>query len=849
MTEVVQAPNQAFTFHAKGVLPPVGANGTHPPAPNVLPVDPSGIPQSMKDRRQWAVWKFVWDEKHEAWTKKPSQVNGHGASSTDPRHWTDFQTALQAYQSNPAVWGGVAFAFTQEDGMVFMDWDDCTDDVRDKLLLLSQSFTERSPSGTGFHTVALGTKPGASCTKADTPLVGLKKFEMYETARFMCTTGHLCFDSAVVPCEVRPAQEFIDEAYNKFLQDSFSGSNVTVDLQGWEPRLTDEQLWQEMSCSQSAQKLLQLFGGDTSQYNGDHSSADMALCNMLAWWTAGNIQQMDSLFRKSKLIRPKWDERRGAATYGEKTLVTALMGMDEAGFEGSQQVRHVLAQSSASGWEEVVPLDVKLAPVLPFKKSFLPEPYQDWAVDIAERMQVPLEFVGVPILCVVASVLGRKVGLRPKEHDSWTVYSVLWGMVVGTPGVLKSPALNEVISMLRKLEMQAADIYERQQKDRAHEIARNKILDSINKAEAKTRLASDANADISDLQVHDPEPPTLQRYTTNDTTYEKAGELLAENPNGFLLVRDELMSFVKTLDKEENTAARGFFLQCANGSGSYVFDRVMRGSNIRVPHTIMSIIGGTQPAKLAAYVQSTQGGNNDDGMLQRFQLTVWPDIPKDWTDVDRLPDYAARHKAFEALQSLSLYQPSHHNCEHDIRHDGSDGDAFFRLDADAQSLMNEERTALEISLRDGRYSDNQLGHYSKYRGLLPTIALLHHVGSERSGAVGKDAVIAAKEAVEYFRSHANRMYCSENYTAVRTALALLKKMKEGKITSPFKGGGYIKQNGWAGLNDTNTINDALKLLEQNNYVREEQFRPDGGVGRPRLLYVINPDWLLQMSSK
>lgn len=45
----------------------------------------------------------------------------------------------------------------------------------------------------------------------------------------------------------------------------------------------------------------------------------------LAFWTGGDIQRMDRLFRRSGLMRPKWDETHYSSgeTYGEKTLSRA----------------------------------------------------------------------------------------------------------------------------------------------------------------------------------------------------------------------------------------------------------------------------------------------------------------------------------------------------------------------------------------------------------------------------------------------------------------------------------------------------------------------------------------------
>ena len=54
-----------------------------------------------------------------------------------------------------------------------------------------------------------------------------------------------------------------------------------------------------------------------------------------------------------------------------------------------------------------------------------------------------------------ASVVGRKVAIRPKRRDDWTVVPNLWGTIIGRPGTLKSPALQEALRPLSLLEKAA----------------------------------------------------------------------------------------------------------------------------------------------------------------------------------------------------------------------------------------------------------------------------------------------------------------------------------------------------------------------------------------------------------
>ena len=136
----------------------------------------------------------------------------------------------------------------------------------------------------------------------------------------------------------------------------------------------------------------------------------------------------------------------------------------------------------------------------------------------------------------------------------------------------------------------------------------------------------------------EPAAPTARRYIVNDTSYDALGEILADNPNGVLAFRDELVSLLKGLDREEQAAARGFFLTAWNGTASYTFDRIIRGKT-HIEAACLSLLGSTQPGRLAEYVRrAVSGGAGDDGLIQQFGLLVWPDQKGDWKECDRWPD-------------------------------------------------------------------------------------------------------------------------------------------------------------------------------------------------------------------
>ena len=78
----------------------------------------------------------------------------------------------------------------------------------------------------------------------------------------------------------------------------------------------------------------------------------------------------------------------------------------------------------------------------------------------------------------------------------------------------------------------------------------------------------------------EPEEPVEIRYRTNDTTYEAVGELLVNNPTGLLIERDELISLLRHLDREEQAVARGFYMSGWAGMQPYTFDQSFAAMSI-----------------------------------------------------------------------------------------------------------------------------------------------------------------------------------------------------------------------------------------------------------------------------
>jgi Protein of unknown function (DUF3987) len=326
-------------------------------------------------------------------------------------------------------------------------------------------------------------------------------------------------------------------------------------------------------------------------------------------------------------------------------------------------------------------------------------------------------------------------------------------------------------------------------------------------------------------------------YSTNDTTYEKLGEILAQNPNGVLAHRDELVSLLRTLDREEYAAARGFFLTAWGGKERYTFDRIGRG-RVHIEGACLSIIGSTQPGRLAEYIRrAVTGTSGDDGMIQRFGLLVWPDQSPAWEHVDRYPLSEAREQAWKIFETFDGLIPGAVGA-HPISEYG--GIPVLRLDAEAQDLFLEWRKAHERQLwsPDSEMTPALESHFAKYRKLVPSLALINHLADVGHGAVGGEAMARALGLATYLETHARRAYGAGPEAETAAAKAILSHIRKGDLTDGFTAR-EIHQHKWSNLSDRGQVQAGLDLLCDLDWLRAVD-KKHIGAGRPTAHYRVNP---------
>jgi hypothetical protein len=161
-----------------------------------------GMPAELKALKNWVLWVPIWNGSK--WTKRPIQVSGFPASTTNPNHWSFFDQVKQTYErgfielrdkkkpSQNVPIGGIGFVFDgrqDEDGFVYagIDFDkvSTSDDIaslaRERIERLG-SYVEASVSGHGLH-VIVKAKPLQTGLAHDGT-------EIYTSKRYFTMTGH-----------------------------------------------------------------------------------------------------------------------------------------------------------------------------------------------------------------------------------------------------------------------------------------------------------------------------------------------------------------------------------------------------------------------------------------------------------------------------------------------------------------------------------------------------------------------------------------------------------------------------------------------------------------------------------
>jgi primase-polymerase (primpol)-like protein len=266
-------------------------------------------------------------------SKVPKRPGGTSPpTNIDP---TDLENAVPYYEAKYAVHksnenfdeddlDGVGVVLHEENDLVGIDIDNAFDadagDIEEwalNLVSTVDSYAEVSPSRSGLHILARGELDEEFQNRNDE--LGL---EMYDADRYFTFTGRTLREC---PVEIEQRGDVVRDFQRAWLDEDESESITDhVEVPNQDVELTDDDEAIIQKASTSDEDFRRLYNGDTSIKGSDHSRADFSLCCKLAYWCKSDAKQMDRIFRKSGLMRQKWDEDRGSQTYGEMTIKEAI---------------------------------------------------------------------------------------------------------------------------------------------------------------------------------------------------------------------------------------------------------------------------------------------------------------------------------------------------------------------------------------------------------------------------------------------------------------------------------------------------------------------------------------------
>ena len=256
-------------------------------------------------------------------------------------------------------------------------------------------------------------------------------------------------------------------------------------------------------------------------------------------------------------------------------------------------------------------------PWQPFPTDVLPQPVRGYVRECAAAIGCDESFVVLPLLSALAATIGNSRRIQLKR--GWTEPAVLWTVIVGESGTMKTPALDLPLKPLRRSERLAIRKYESEIERYRDDLLRHKTAAADWQRNGRK---------TGDAPPAEPSVPICERRVVSDVTVEALAVKLKENPRGLLLHRDELAGWLRSFDQYK--AGRGGDAQhwlTMHGAGNMTVDRKGTGT-MYVPLAAVSICGGIQPTVLRA---SLVGEHFENGLAARLLFACPPRRARRWT--------------------------------------------------------------------------------------------------------------------------------------------------------------------------------------------------------------------------
>lgn len=732
-------------------------NNAKTTAPKPLAPNFDDMPAELKTYPQWVLWRYDWNEDQKKWTKVLyNPKTKRKAKSTDPETWADYDFTVAAYRLNADHFSGVGFVFTPDDPFTGIDFDHCltVDDMGDELSQFAKewvdyvgSYTEVTPSNTGLHIIVKGKlAPNAKCKVA---LLGI---EAYQQGRYFTMSGRSYHESPLPLIENQPALDYLCSDLLKRDEKPAEVDHPAAPL----TNLSAQQILDRAFASPKVGfKIQSLYNGDLSGHSNDHSSADLALCNHLAFWVGGDASMLDQLFRSSSLMREKWDRRhyQDGSTYGQVTINRAIANCREFynpehkngsngknGLNGHHKKEAKAKEPAAEPdptvakyeareartadetergyqWDEPVSLEEGILPAFPVQ--VLPEYLKQFVLALAETTQTPHDLCGTIAMTAIAAAAHGKVVLNVK--DDWFEWSTLYTLTAAPSGSRKSAVFKAVTAPIvayeREIRKKEEPIVERNRN-------RRRVLEGqIRKytemsAKAKNQIErDDAQEMIKNFEKEMMGITKLDvtRFLVEDVTTERLGTLLGRHDErlGILSPEGDVFKLIAGMYNSNGKANLSIYLKSYDGEFCRM-DRQDQDRTVILEHPSLAIGLAVQPAVIQRLADEHEF--LDRGLVQRFLFSLTPDI-LGYRNLSPAPmPESVKRKYDQAIRCLMA-------LEMPMNGQGEIEPYLIKFEKRAQVLITEYQAETETILQDRSVPDALREWRSKLPGKMARIAL------------------------------------------------------------------------------------------------------------------------------
>lgn len=764
------------------------------------------FPDELKRSGLFCCWRY--ENRNGNRTKVPFHpISGIHAKSNDPGSFASFSEAVQA-----KGYDGVGIGIFA--GVCAIDLDDCITDSgyytqeAVEIIRLMHSYTEVSPSGTGLHILfrADGFQYDTSKYYVMNHKSGVEVYVAGATNKYVTVTG----EQAVGNCyPFGERSRELAELLERYMRRPDAPAGVNGINAANAVSLPANETLLELALKN--QTFSQLWNGSANGFPSQ-SEADLALCGLLAFWTRKDPQRMDALFRKSGLMRPKWDERHGKDTYGALTVQKAIASCTKA-YQPKQ----------LTVFPPLRPLKQQCGDLPPFPVDCLPGTLRDYVKAVAAHSQTSEDMAAVIGLGVLAVCLQGKFLVQgtPGYDEPLSLYTV----VIAAPGERKSSVMKDMTKCLYEYEQEFNVQREPEiRKSRQEREAMERQIDSV---KDKLRRCEDSELEMELHQLEDDLAalPVVKpvRFFADDCSSEALTSLLANNGGVFSAISTEGGIFDIMAGRYSSKANIDVWLKGHCGDTIRV-DRLGREPEY-IPHPALSAILSIQPSVLEEIMSNaTMTGR---GLIARFLYASPPSRigSRVFCAPPILPAIAENYRSM-IFGLMAIPKP-----EEPTR---------LLLSDRATEIISDYFAEHEAFLAgEGQIISDWA---AKYIGAILRIAGLLHVAEQGSnGEISSEIMRNAIQIGSYFLVHSGYAYSMMGTDlSIKKALFVLGRIRREHITS-IKRWELVKQCRGKFFKGGDSIQPTLELLENYGYIRTEEAEQKNGPGRKSdVLIVVNP---------